>query len=502
MASRFRRAFWKPWNWSTRRWILALSISVLLAPFVTRWICLWQVSDVTLPFDPCDVIAEEIPSEDDAIARYALALTLFDQRPLKLEVVEESFGTFNDVEGALRAATRQANPTWDVRLDHWLRSKSMVLDEFQIASEMERSSGPSLETADDTTAVNIHQNLRRLVVLAEAEAVRFERMGDLQVAWGWHLANLRCARHCMMPRFVICYLIGVGVRTYTYVGIARWAEHSELTNEQLQIARNELSIDLAEHVPILDLLKANYLCFRNMMNRENGPNHLFPKWEMAKPEEPLVIAAKKAVIWTIGQPEIVLRLARQALLNNSYQIARPVHLRQKAYLSKQEIVFEVDSKRHWFSAQLDPIELRQLLDIYLQRIPSLDGYLLGGVSLDKTNRQTAARRSCLDVVLAVHQYQRQNGQFPESIQQLVPDFLEVVPVDPMNLVGAQLKYRLDDNGVAIVWSIGHNEIDDDGNIDSDGSLDTGYRIRVKRRSETPPASQETSKIDEGANRAQ
>ncbi|WP_010582206.1 hypothetical protein [Schlesneria paludicola] len=479
MPSQFRWAPWKPWNWSTRTWLLAISVSVLLSPFVMRWICLWQIADVTLPFDPDQVIAEDVPTNEDALVRYALALTFFDQIHNVADQQGESFNNFGDVERALRDATRQADPTWNSRLDHWLRGRRMALDEYRSASEMVRSSGPSLKTAGETTTVNIHQNLRRLVVLSEAEAVRLERMGDLDAAWDWHLANLRCARHSMMSRYVICYLIGMGIRSYTYVGIARWAEHELLTPEQLQAARQALLIDLSDAVPPSDILKANYLCFRNMMNRADGPNILVPNWEMAKPEEPLILAGKKVALWTIGQPDLVLRLARQELLNNCEQIDRPVYQRQKGSYLKNEIVFEMDTKHRRRSGQLDPARLSLRLDACLKQMPSLDGYLLGGGSLDRTHRQALSRRSCLDVALAAQQYQRRNGQFPASIEQLVPDFLDAVPTDPMDSTGAPLKYRRDDNGEAVVWSIGYNEIDDRGNVESDTSLDTGYRIRAR-----------------------
>ena len=69
--------------------------------------------------------------------------------------------------------------------------------------------------------------------------------------------------------------------------------------------------------------------------------------------------------------------------------------------------------------------------------------------------------------IAVHRYRLANGSFPETINQLVPEFLESVPVDV--ITGDPLKYQLTD-GEPVIYSVGA-DLDDDGGVeavDSDG----------------------------------
>ena len=96
-----------------------------------------------------------------------------------------------------------------------------------------------------------------------------------------------------------------------------------------------------------------------------------------------------------------------------------------------------------------------------------------------------ARRAALDVVLASQQFQRIQGEFPESIEQLVPKFLDSVPIDPMDATGAPLHYRRETDGTAVVWSVGMDGVDDGGHVELKDVIDkdTGYRIRLKPRPE-------------------
>jgi hypothetical protein len=61
--------------------------------------------------------------------------------------------------------------------------------------------------------------------------------------------------------------------------------------------------------------------------------------------------------------------------------------------------------------------------------------------------------------LAVERYRLAQGTFPEDLQQLVPDYLEAVPLDPFD--GQALRYRRMHPGY-IVYSIGEDLSDDGG----------------------------------------
>lgn len=61
--------------------------------------------------------------------------------------------------------------------------------------------------------------------------------------------------------------------------------------------------------------------------------------------------------------------------------------------------------------------------------------------------------------LACKMYKKKSGHYPESLDALVPEFLDKVPVDPFT--GQPLIYRLQDGGV-LIYSMGSNRKDDGG----------------------------------------
>ncbi|MDB6112467.1 MAG: hypothetical protein JWR69_4217 [Pedosphaera sp.] len=64
------------------------------------------------------------------------------------------------------------------------------------------------------------------------------------------------------------------------------------------------------------------------------------------------------------------------------------------------------------------------------------------------------------VVCALERHHLAHGEYPETLDKLVPQFLEKVPAD---IIGGQLlKYRRTDNGQFVLYSIGWNEKDDGG----------------------------------------
>ncbi len=109
--------------------------------------------------------------------------------------------------------------------------------------------------------------------------------------------------------------------------------------------------------------------------------------------------------------------------------------------------------------------------------------------------QTLARNQSLanegQIVCALERYRIAHGDYPESLDALVPQFIEKTPPD---IIGGQpLKYRRTDDRIFLLYSIGWNEKDDDGQVayNKDGSLVDGDWVwgrfnEVKRRRANRP----------------
>jgi hypothetical protein len=73
--------------------------------------------------------------------------------------------------------------------------------------------------------------------------------------------------------------------------------------------------------------------------------------------------------------------------------------------------------------------------------------------------------------IAVERYDLANGEYPATLDALMPQFIEKIPHD---IIGGQpLHYRRPDDGKFLLYSVGWNQTDDGGKVafKKDGSID-------------------------------
>jgi hypothetical protein len=75
------------------------------------------------------------------------------------------------------------------------------------------------------------------------------------------------------------------------------------------------------------------------------------------------------------------------------------------------------------------------------------------------NTWTAIR--LLQIEVALHLWKSEHGDRPTSLDQLVPEYIESIPADPLAPGDNQLKYIRQDDGF-IVYGVGHNLVDENG----------------------------------------
>jgi hypothetical protein len=91
-------------------------------------------------------------------------------------------------------------------------------------------------------------------------------------------------------------------------------------------------------------------------------------------------------------------------------------------------------------------------------------------------RHIAAVFRCTEIVRAIQLYRVAHGHWPESLEALVPKYLEKIPSDPFD--GKQMRYRRWEQGV-VVYSVGPDGIDNGGQIErppSQQGADLGFRL--------------------------
>jgi hypothetical protein len=95
-------------------------------------------------------------------------------------------------------------------------------------------------------------------------------------------------------------------------------------------------------------------------------------------------------------------------------------------------------------------------------------------SLSNAARRFAYGQASLNLArtaIALERYRLARGAFPESLDALAPQFIAKVPHDVIG--GQPLKYRREADGSFVLYSVGWNEKDDDGEaaFNQDGSVD-------------------------------
>lgn len=98
-------------------------------------------------------------------------------------------------------------------------------------------------------------------------------------------------------------------------------------------------------------------------------------------------------------------------------------------------------------------------------------------AVDSASARAFARLQNIETYFALELYRQQNGNYPESLRELVPGLLPTAPIDPFS--SKAVVYRRQADGF-LLYSLGSNGKDDQGRTFGEGTADD-LRIRVKSR---------------------
>lgn len=79
--------------------------------------------------------------------------------------------------------------------------------------------------------------------------------------------------------------------------------------------------------------------------------------------------------------------------------------------------------------------------------------------------------------MAIQRYHLAQGRYPSGFSDLVPEYLDNVPIDPFD--AKPLRWTKDESGKPLIYSIGPDEVDDGGvALDMDGQGDIRWLMTV------------------------
>ena len=451
MTDETRLAWWKPWRWPFAVGLMVLVVSLVIVAFGVRMYFLSLVPAIAEPFDVAEFIrvADDIPPEENGGENYRRANEMADQ------VFAPLLGPSQVAYSICELRWSDANESGRQVMDQLRPS----LHEWRAGTEKRFGQITPLAEMEWDTLLYVEQRFRFVDRLAAFEASRLEAEGDFEGAWRWYRAVYRCIGHLGRRNILVPRCIGWSMHSFVSDRVASWAENPSVTAEQLRTARADIRAAVAEMGPMSDTLKAEYISFEKSLQRRDWPLGMVAlpnaAW-LQKVYTPTV----GPLLWIVGEPELTRRIYRHTLTNQLAEIDKPLHEARPVARTGSALLFDPPNRESVSPGGLSPTEIR---------IACRQSLIASPVVVNDAGYYTVILRErawfqLTDLCLTLQLFKRERGEYPEGLDQLVPDYLEAVPLDAFDAAGLPIRYRREKPDRAVVWSIGPNRTDDDGEV--------------------------------------
>lgn len=469
MSEEVHSAGWKPWNWPWSVWGLVVVLMLALLPFVVRAVFLSSVPAMAEPFDVAAFVGDEIPPDENAFTDYRQAVQMrqrlmqaYQQRSVVEPINQDEVykGGWEVADEAMRA---------------WLEEHRAALAVWRRGTEKQRAIDQSPVKMTFATLLTEIQETRAFARLALVDQMRCLHEGDVDEAWRLARATYRSGGHVSRRGPMIQGLVGIALHAVGASSMQRWAEHPAVTADQLRTALAHVKADLSLFESESNTLKAEYLVLRNTMTRPGWDGEIGDTLGGPLSDRLMPAPVARGFLWMMGEPEMTVRFARQIMANQIREVDKPPAERRKLIGSGFATLYDTDPAVTRVPGELDANQLDR----------AVKTSILAKMLLPATNQFDIAvlrfrgRQAALEVLLAAQAYRREKGEFPESLDQLVPQYLDSVPLDPCDRNGGRLLYRRDSATSAVVWSVGEDGNDDGGALESETGrpADVGFLLK-------------------------
>ncbi len=450
-------------------WGAILALTLFAAPVCFRLWSLSQVPDIGDPFDVAEFSKREVPADQNAILVYEAALA-------KYEVVNAAVKTDPDQHGrnpGIAFETRKHTPEERELIAAWRITQRDALMEWKRGTTFLLAEHPVPKKDGESFWTENIMSLQRLLLLARLEAEEFEQRGDVATAWEWHRAGFRFSRHLGQKGTLLDRLFGKAMYLSTVDDIARWAEHPAVSVTQLHEALNEVRAVFATSAPWSDVLKSEYVWLNEQLSKMSLQELALDAPSLFSGEPNL---SRQFRLWVVGEPHLMLRLQRQILANCLEEMDQSL-TKRRTPAATSPLLFHPDPNSVNPPNRLKPAEITFAIQ---RSVASIAFWASDSIS-KSTSGHEEGRQAVLEVTLALQRYRREHGEFPAELSRLVPQYLDVTPVDPCDPKGEPIRYRREEPLRAVVWSVGPDH-SDQGGVDLKPSIqnragDMGYIVK-------------------------
>jgi hypothetical protein len=452
---------WRHWTWWLRPIValpLMLSVLLLMSPFLVR---AWHLSQVPYIADPFDVeafLSETV--DDNAFVDYEAAAKLLVPIPLSrkdwnVEVNGKSWDQTSPTVRAWLDANQSALECWRSGTE-----KADALDGDSRHSFLV-SSHPSVDTLRDFLALSCLQGERE-----HAE-------GRMREAWQWYRGLMRFGHHLARQRTDWTgRVFGDAFHKEAAKRVVPWASDPRTNAELLQSSLKQLTEDARLRHPFVEYLKGEYCVLQRLerFSAQRKPPSFIPadgsSWNDSRLGR-----------YCLAEPELSFRWNKVVIENWLSGSAVP-RRSQHRITDKFRTLLDVTAPGSHISGN------------ELLRLSDKRSFMRFDEMRDKFDVELA-RQETLRLTLACQLWFRQQGTFPDKLEDFVPDVIPELPIDSFSKVGETFRYRRDSDEV-VVYSVGLDETDDMGRVD-EKDRDIGYRIVPQRIGEQ---ASEQKQVDE------
>lgn len=402
--------------------------------------------------------AKALPTKDDQQPgrdlKRAIGKFMQQYEPLKGTLARQFFGRpsdrrqwslsqnsiWNTLDSQICYTTIAGYPSDRADMDEWLDS---IFSKEEWADELAKMRGRPPGVFIDPNDVNVFTRLpeveqfRTLTYAMLARALQEQARGRPAVGVEYFdslLASIRTARH---HTILTSYLVAIANEYVVYGGITRWLER--LDHDPV-LLRKLLAILLAhEAVPSDTAWEHKMASQVGVRNAIKNPQTWYEPWGKNFPAlrslESQTVAdrvdAESSLLqfsWTV--PWEKERLRRAVGMKNATETA-PGPLDQLSDTIRKATL----------RAPRKPTEVKDYL-AGLPGLPLMDWRLFGSFNLASRDTAALAQLRGLLIVVALRLYEAEKGRLPESLSELVPDYLPLVPKDPHSPEGKTFRYEL------------------------------------------------------------
>jgi hypothetical protein len=429
------------------------------------------IPDVGDPFDVKAALSEKMPYRNNACTAYRHAAVILSFPYDSIEERQEAIVRTTAIEFSEKVDTTLAEG-WskaDDNLKRWLADGELALEIWRQGTECTEARRRLASEIDrwQMEEDEVPTDLVRLACLKAAQLIGAKRHRE---AWSWYCAVLRASCHCEMHCGVQGRVAGRAVYRIGADGIRLWSSQPEVTAGDLRHALADVEALHAHSVPLADSLKYDYLA--GLRSIDSGK---YDPYELPIFGQPLS--------W-LGSDVRARRILNLVYANLLSQADRPRGQRPSMHGALHLFSSGQSSQNHAKVYSDEEIEGKILAFSFDAGAAS--SFIPSDSAFDEFD-QERLRQSVTVLTLALQLYEREHGEFPIELEQLVRcGYLKSVPSDPF-WTFAPLRYRREADAPerALLWSVRNSYVDGSGTLD--GSVQTGeeeetsFRIAAPKR---------------------